>query len=181
MPSPQCKPRSNLKKGYFNLTRWALLFLGVFLFDFLSKSIVNAFLPMIQWGSAFPFGGVSLFDHFLGMSCALVHTTNTGAAWGLFASFSYLLVPLRILAGAYLIWKAIQEPTRRLPFLLIAAGALGNAVDAFRFGHVVDMVLVKFGSYTYPVFNVADSSIFVGVCLLLLKSLFRTHETASAQ
>ncbi|NGX46315.1 MAG: Lipoprotein signal peptidase [Chlamydiae bacterium] len=160
--------------------RWVLLFIGVFALDFLSKQLVDAFLPMIQWGAAFPYGGISIFNHFLGMSCALVHTTNTGAAWGLFSSFSYILVALRLVAGAFLIWKAVQEPARRLPFLLIAAGAIGNAVDAFRFGHVVDMILLKFGSYTYPVFNIADSSICVGVGLLILKLALRRHESASA-
>lgn len=160
--------------------RWSLFFLGVLALDFVSKMLVNASLPLMQWGSSFPHGGISIFNHFLGVSCAFVHTTNTGIAWGLFPSIPYLFVVLRFLAAAFLVWKAIKEPARRISFLLIAAGALGNAIDAFRYGHVVDMILLNFGSYTYPVFNLADSAICIGVGLLIFKTIF-SHKKVSAE
>ncbi len=158
----------------------SLLFIGVLALDFLSKFLVKGFLPHIQWGTVFPYGGIPIFHQFFGVSCAIVHTTNTGAAWGLFTSIPYLLAALRLLAAAFLIWKAFREPRRCIFLLLIAVGALGNSIDTFIYGHVVDMILFNFGSYTYPIFNVADSCICIGVGLLVLQSLFRRHEPLSA-
>jgi signal peptidase II len=53
---------------------------------------------------------------------------------------------------------------------LIMAGALGNAIDRFWLGQVIDFIDVHWYTYHWPAFNVADSSICIGVGLLLLDS-----------
>jgi signal peptidase II len=58
-----------------------------------------------------------------------------------------------------------------LPFALIVGGALGNVIDRFRFGEVVDFILWQYESFKWPVFNVADSCIVVGAVMLVLFSL----------
>jgi signal peptidase II len=55
---------------------------------------------------------------------------------------------------------------------LVFAGALGNVHDRIVYGSVVDFIEVHIFSYHWPDFNVADSSIVIGACLLLLDSLF---------
>jgi signal peptidase II len=54
---------------------------------------------------------------------------------------------------------------------LILAGALGNVHDRIAYGSVIDFIEVRIFSYHWPDFNVADSSIVVGACLLMLDSL----------
>jgi signal peptidase II len=53
---------------------------------------------------------------------------------------------------------------------LIATGAIGNILDYFIYGHVVDVFYFVFWGYSFPVFNVADSIIFCGIVVLFLQS-----------
>ena len=62
---------------------------------------------------------------------------------------------------------------------LVLGGALGNLYDRVRYGSVVDFIEVHIFGYHWPDFNVADSCIVVGACLLLLDSLL-PHGTAEA-
>jgi signal peptidase II len=63
---------------------------------------------------------------------------------------------------------------------LVASGALGNLADRWRFGRVVDFIEVGVPSvYTWPVFNVADSAVCVGVGILVWKSLFSRKTEAA--
>ena len=67
-----------------------------------------------------------------------------------------------------------------MPLTCIAAGALGNILDFFLYGHVIDMFYLIFYKYSYPIFNVADSAIFLSVMYLLFTSKkikFRRHAT----
>jgi signal peptidase II len=57
-----------------------------------------------------------------------------------------------------------------IPFALIIAGALGNLVDRIRFGYVIDFIQWYYGSFYWPVFNVADSCIVVGATTMVLFS-----------
>jgi signal peptidase II len=70
-----------------------------------------------------------------------------------------------------------QQWRDALPYALIIAGALGNLVDRFRFGYVVDFIEWYYRDYHWPVFNIADSCIVVGAVLLILFS-FRKKEEA---
>ncbi|MOA00888.1 Lipoprotein signal peptidase [compost metagenome] len=54
---------------------------------------------------------------------------------------------------------------------LVLGGALGNFIDRARFGEVVDFLQFNFGSYTFPIFNVADSAIVCGAILILIDTL----------
>ena len=58
-----------------------------------------------------------------------------------------------------------------LPFALIIAGALGNVIDRFRLGYVIDFIEWYYRSFHWPVFNVADSCIVVGATLMVLFNL----------
>lgn len=98
----------------------------------------------------------------------LVH--NTGAAFGLFPGSRLPFIVVSVLAIAVVLFLVTREAYRGLPqrVLLgcILGGAIGNLVDRVRLGWVVDFIDVGLGSARWPVFNVADSAVTVGVILL---------------
>ena len=119
--------------------------------------------------------GIVVIDNFFN----LIHAQNTGAAWSIGANSSgavrvIFLLFLPVVACfwlLHLIWT-----TRRGSFLpclsysLILAGAIGNLIDRFSLGYVVDFFDFYINHSHFPTFNVADSSISVAVGLLLLSS-----------
>lgn len=101
---------------------------------------------------------------------------NRGAAFGILQDqrIFFIIITVVILLG--LLWYFYKaRKTARASLLigltLVFGGAIGNFVDRVRFGEVVDFFKFNFGSYTYPIFNVADSAIVIGVILILLDTL----------
>ena len=98
----------------------------------------------------------------------LVH--NTGAAFGLFPGSRVPFIIISILAIVVVIYLFLRETYRSLAnrILLgcILGGAIGNLVDRVRLGWVVDFVDIGVGSLRWPVFNVADSAVTLGVIFL---------------
>jgi signal peptidase II len=111
----------------------------------------------------------------------LTHVRNTGAAFGLFQSAPATLrlaffVGIASIAVAIIIqFMRSLAPGDRLSALalgLILGGAVGNLYDRIRLGEVIDFLHFDlWGGYSWPDFNVADSAIVVGVCLLILELL----------
>ena len=111
----------------------------------------------------------------------LTHVLNTGAAFSLFeaaknpATVRGFLIAFS--AGAavvvlVLIWRMGRAVTMSsVALALILGGALGNLYDRAKFGFVIDFLEVHIVNYHWPDFNVADSAIVVGACLLLLEML----------
>ena len=74
---------------------------------------------------------------------------------------------------AILLWKQTRSLTiSGIALSLILGGAAGNLWDRALYGRVVDFLLFYYKHYEWPVFNLADSSIVVGACLLVLEILF---------
>lgn len=145
------------------------LFFILFVLDIVSKILALHWVAPLQWGS-YPFGGVPLFSHFFGISFSLNTIVNTGAAWGLFSGYPGLLFGLRIVlvfgVGMYL--YAFHRPMIKTASLwLVAVGAVGNAVDYLLYGHVIDFFHFVFWGYSFPIFNMADSYITLGVIGML--------------
>ncbi len=121
----------------------------------------------------YPHGGIAIFHNVLGIDFSIVHQTNKGAAWGMFAYFQDYLLFFRLMTIGLILGYLFffnKNPLRRFPLLLILTGAIGNVIDYFVYGHVIDMFYFTFWGYSYPVFNIADSAIFCGVALLLFQS-----------
>ena len=114
----------------------------------------------------------------------LSHVFNTGAAFSLFAeSLSPTLVRNILIVFSFaailvvlgMIWRVGRAYSLTGVALgLILGGAIGNLYDRVRFSYVVDFLEVKIVHYHWPDFNVADSAIVVGACLLLLE-IFRAQ------
>ena len=118
---------------------------------------------------------IVVFQDLFGIDLNITHAVNSGAAWGMFASFPQALVVLRFVLIAALLGYLLffnTQPSWRVPLVLIISGAIGNVIDYFLYGYVVDMIHVSFWGYNYPVFNVADSTIFVGAVWIVLSTLF---------
>lgn len=117
----------------------------------------------------------------------ITHVRNRGAAFGLLSDLpdvwrSAFFIVVTILAVSALV-ALIVKTQERLPvysFSLIAGGALGNLVDRLQYGEVVDFVQWYVRSYYWPSFNVADSSITIGVVLLGIEMLFGTNNKPQA-
>jgi len=97
---------------------------------------------------------------------AITYTTNTGAAFGLFPDGSlFFVIVAVVVVVAILVYHrqiAAQQWLLRLGLGLQLGGALGNLLDRLTRGYVVDFIYFKF----WPVFNVADSCIVLGVALM---------------
>jgi signal peptidase II len=111
----------------------------------------------------------------------LTHVENRGAAFGLFADSPSewkiaALVLFSIVALAIvsvLLWRNSHSmQSTGIGLALILGGAIGNLWDRLLSGRVVDFLLFYVGQYQWPAFNVADSAIVVGACLLVVEILF---------
>jgi signal peptidase II len=108
----------------------------------------------------------------------LSHVLNTGAAFSLLENMNpngvrIGLISFSVVAALIvfaLLWRAGRTFTlTSVALALILGGALGNLYDRIRFHHVVDFLAVRIYHYNWPDFNVADSCIVIGACLLLLE------------
>ena len=111
----------------------------------------------------------------------LTHVLNTGAAFSMFEGANSPLLVRNLLIGfsvaavmvvLALLWRMGRTVTlTSVALALILGGAIGNLYDRWVFKFVVDFLEVHIWRYHWPDFNVADSSIVVGACLLLLEML----------
>lgn len=123
---------------------------------------------------------VSIIPHWLDIT----YTQNPGAAFSMFATlpayfrvaFLFTLTSAAIVVLLYLIYHNGRITLSSFAFALIMAGALGNLIDrAVRGGLVIDFIRVHYYGWNYPVFNVADMAITVGVALVFLSTIFVRH------
>jgi signal peptidase II len=101
----------------------------------------------------------------------LTYILNPGAAFGFLAHQTNLLIVVTVILvlGVLLAYRSLslERAFMRYGLGLVVGGALGNLVDRLRFGRVIDFLDFR----VWPVFNLADSAIVIGVCLLILEFL----------
>jgi len=115
----------------------------------------------------------------------LTHVLNTGAAFSLFAdSLSPLVVRnsliafsvIAVLIVSVLLWRTGRDLTLTgVALALILGGAIGNLYDRVCLSYVVDFLEVHIVHYHWPDFNIADSCIVIGACLLIIE-IFRPQQ-----
>lgn len=124
-------------------------------------------------------GSIALFDSVF----HLTYVENRGAAFSLFAEFDsrwvfvLLAAVITVVIFVVLQKKVMQTALGRWSLILIAAGALGNAIDRLLRGFVVD--LFDFRLIHFPVFNIADIYICIGGLLFVIYVLFQHKDTKS--
>ena len=121
--------------------------------------------------------GISVIPGFF----RIIHAENPGAAFGIFADspapwkigLLILFSVVALLIVSALLWKSSHTLTATgIGLSLILGGAIGNLWDRIVNHRVVDFLLFYIGHYQWPAFNVADSAIVVGACLLVSEILF---------
>jgi signal peptidase II len=121
----------------------------------------------------------------LGPFVRLTYTRNSGIAFGLGAGSRfpfYVFSIVAALAILYLFVRArVPSLTRQIALSLIFAGAIGNLIDRVRFGEVVDFIQIGTERWYWPVFNVADAAVTVGVVLFALTWSGHHEPHASAE
>jgi signal peptidase II len=150
----------------------------VILLDLWTKSLVLARIELHE--------AVPVIPNFF----QLVHVRNTGAAFGIGANASSKLVPILLNGGAiavfcvvvvYALRTAVTDRLLQTGLHLILGGAIGNLLDRFRFGYVVDFLDVYVGRTHWPAFNVADSAICIGIALLFFDMRKKPEPEAAAE
>ena len=116
---------------------------------------------------------------------ALTYVRNFGAAWSILEGYGSVLLAIAgivlVLMLAFLRQLTEGCAERYLAIMLIISGIFGNSIDRIWRGAVVDFLDFTFGSYHYPVFNIADCAICVGVFLYLLSSFLRKKAEPAAE
>lgn len=100
---------------------------------------------------------------------AITNLRNDGAAWSILEGQQWFFTVVTLIALAvlaYLFYRWRRQPRLLWPLTLILAGAIGNFIDRLQNGYVVDMIELLF--INFPVFNVADVCLTVGVAWLLV-------------
>ena len=153
--------------GIFNLL---LIFLIFIFFDYVSKlwAIENLFMQ---------YKSIELTS-FLSMT----PVWNSGISFGFFQDSGelgrYGFTGFAFGVSIWLIYSSIKLPRySSLGFILIASGAIGNAIDRILYGKVVDFIDFHIEDLHWPAFNLADTIIFVGATLFLYNQFFTIERT----
>lgn len=147
--------------------KYVLIFVLIIIADQVSKFFIKAHFELN------PYKSIKVLKDIV----TIIYVKNQGAVWGLFSDPSNTVIP-KIITGLsmvaliivlYYFLKLKAECAWELTSLsFIIGGAVGNATDRLIQGYVVDFLDVKIINYHWPTFNVADSFISMGVCLLIL-------------
>jgi signal peptidase II len=113
---------------------------------------------------------------------ALFRTYNLGVAFSLLSGMEReFIIGMRNVIVAFVIWLWRRTPVTRTfahtGFALIIAGAIGNLIDGLVYGHVIDYILFHTESWSFAVFNLADSFITIGAGLVILDELGGTRKS----
>ncbi|NOT34070.1 MAG: signal peptidase II [Candidatus Eisenbacteria bacterium] len=108
----------------------------------------------------------------IGELVQLTFTRNSGVAFGLGAGVKFPYYIFSIAAVAAILWlflsRRVHGFARQLALALVMGGAVGNLIDRLATGEVVDFILLSWRQWQFPVFNVADSAVTIGVVLFAL-------------
>ena len=151
------------------MRRLVLVSIGVLVLDQVTKWLITVNLPL--------YSHIVVVDHFFNIS----HVLNPGGAFGFFADqspgirkFVFLFLSSIVALFVFWLYRKTAATHRFLSYglALIFAGAIGNLIDRFRFGMVVDFLDFYVGAYHWPAFNIADSAISVGMGVLIYHVVF---------
>jgi signal peptidase II len=149
-------------------TMMGLVALPVFALDQLTKLYIIRHFRLFEQ--------IDLIPHWL----AITYTLNSGAAFSLFTNLPPAirglmldgLAAVAVLVLGVLLARGARPPIVSAAFALIMGGAAGNLLDRAARGRVVDFIYVHYYAWSYPVFNIADSAITIGVAIILIHSVF---------
>lgn len=143
--------------------KWLILSVLVFGIDIFSKYLIMSYLY---------YQSIDILPFF-----SITYAQNTGAAFSILEGQRTLLATVAIVVSAYIVYMLYENGSTKkfenFSLALILGGALGNLLDRLYHGFVIDFLDVKFGTWHYPTFNIADCAICVGIGIYIF-SYMRT-------
>lgn len=150
------------------MKKYFFVFFAIVVLDQITKILVVKTMDLYQ--------SIPVVDGFFNLTYIL----NPGAAFGIMAElddsfrqlFFIIVTIAAIIVVSVLAYKERIHRLRFFSYVLIISGAFGNLIDRIYIGKVIDFFDFYVGHYHWPAFNIADSSISVGIFLLIVDLLF---------
>lgn len=145
----------------------------ILILDQVSKSLIEIYFKLHE--------SITLIPNFF----AITSVHNTGGAWSIFSNQSYFFIILSVIALVILIrfmFHFKNNLRNNIAFACTVAGIMSNLADRVFLGYVRDFLDFTIFGYDYPIFNIADIAIVVGVLLLviaIIKGEDNVHENKS--
>jgi signal peptidase II len=144
----------------------------VILLDQASKLFVRAHMALYE--------SIAIIPNYLDIT----YTLNPGAAFSMLADapawvrtmFLLTMACAAIIVLVVMIVRAERVSISSVAFALILGGAMGNLIDRAIRGRVIDFMRAHYYDLNYPIFNVADSAISIGVALIILTAFFGSDD-----
>lgn len=139
-----------------------LIALIILIIDQVSKSIIDVYFKIHE--------SVPVIKNFFYITVA----HNTGGAWSILEDYSYIFIIFSVLALAILLkfmFSFKNNLRNNIAFACTCGGILSNLADRLFLGYVRDFLDFKIFNYDYPIFNIADIMIVIGVILLIIAIL----------
>ena len=128
--------------------------------DIISKLIVSRVCTLNN--------SVSVINNFF----SITYTHNYGGAWSLFSDSTILITVISIIVIIgiiiYLSKKKINKKIESLGYAFLLGGAIGNLIDRIIYGYVIDFLDFNIFGYNFPIFNIADMGIVIGIFLIIV-------------
>ena len=137
-----------------------LLTIILFIVDLGSKLLVSRLMDV--------YDSYKIVDDFF----YITYVRNTGAAWSIFSDKTWMLVLVSLiiisLIIVYIVKNKPNSLVEKIGYALILGGSIGNFFDRIVYGYVIDFFDFYIFGYDYPIFNLADCFILIGVFLLVI-------------
>ena len=140
----------------------------IIIFDVISKLFVSNILILNE--------SITIIPNFF----YLTYTHNYGGAWSIFDNsklFITIVSFLIIIGIVYILFKnKIKKKIEIVGYSLLLGGAIGNLIDRIIYGYVIDFLDFYVFGYDFPIFNIADIGIVVGIILLLVSMILEVYK-----
>ncbi|HCN60635.1 MULTISPECIES: signal peptidase II [Mammaliicoccus] len=156
-----------MRKGY-NIPIWSTFIVLLIVFDQLTKFMI---VKSLEVGESVKVISKVIY---------ITSHRNQGAAWGILQGKMWLfyIVTVVVLVILFMFFKneGYGQPVMQLGLSLLIAGSIGNFIDRLFRGEVVDFIDTYIFGYNFPIFNVADAALTIGVIVLIIVILFEGKE-----
>ena len=147
----------------FILNKKKLVFISVILLiiDIISKRIVSSFMEVKE--------SIEIIDNIF----YLTYARNEGVAFSfLEGNRVFIIIMSLVVIGIIIYYLRVNKINlgEEIGFGLVIGGALGNLIDRVMYGYVIDFIDIYIFGYDYPIFNIADIGVVIGVIVIIISS-----------
>lgn len=132
--------------------------------------IIDIIVKLLVQNTMYYNESIKIIDKFF----YLTYVKNTGAAWSILSGKQTFLILITIIIIVVLLLYLYKKKTHTkldiIGYSLLLAGAIGNLIDRCLYGYVIDYLDFYIFNYNFPVFNIADCCIVIGIMILFISS-----------